>query len=222
MRSRTMGQASEPHNDPPVDGAEQRAARRYALLLRAGKLICDGQEFLCILRDASATGFKARLFHPLPQGGRYELELGNGTRYAVEPVWARDGHAGFRFCGGKVDVHGLLEETSQYPRRQIRLKLELPVMVEAHGIARAAVLRDLSQQGALIESDFVLALRQPLLIEAHGLPPLAGRVRWRRGTAHGVVFHTGFRLDELATLAARLHSEGLAMFPAIPAALALG
>ena len=204
-----MGLASEWQGDPAGADVEQRAAQRYALMLRAGKLICDGQEFLCVLRDASTTGFKARLFHALPQGGAYELELGNGTRHAVEPVWERGDHAGFRFCGGKVDVHALLEETSQYPRRQIRLKLQLPVQVEAHGLTRGAVLRDLSQQGALIESEVVLALRQPLLIEARGLPPLAGRVRWRRGIAHGVVFHTGFRLDELAALAARLQSAGL-------------
>ena len=210
-----MGQARE--QDCASAAAEQRAAQRYALMLRAGKLVCDGQEFLCILRDASATGFKARLFHNLPKGAAYELELGNGTRYAVEPVWERDDHAGFQFCGGTVDVHALLEETNQYPRRQIRLKLQLPILVEARGITRGALLRDLSQHGALIESDIVLALRQPLLIEAEGLPPLAGRVRWRRGTAHGVVFHTGFRLDELATLAARLQLAGLVQPAARPA-----
>ncbi len=211
-----MSQAGKPLDEVSETGADQRAARRFALMLRAGKLICDGQEFLCILRDASATGFRARLFHPLPQGGTYELELGNGARYAVEPVWERDSHAGFRFCGGEIDVHALLEETSQYPRRHIRLKLELPVLVEAHGIARPALLRDLSQQGALIESETVLALRQPLLIEASGLPPLAGRVRWRRGIAHGVVFHTGFRLDELATLAARLQAAGMMLPGEVP------
>lgn len=214
-----MGKGSGGNSDPVGGGPEQRAARRYALMLRAGKLICDGQEFLCILRDASATGFKARLFHSLPKGGAYELELGNGTRYAVEPVWENDNHAGFRFCGGTVDVHALLEEASPYPRRQIRLKLQLPVLVEAHGVARCAQLRDLSQHGALIESDVVLALRLPLLIEARGLPPLPGRVRWRRGTSHGVVFHTGFRLDELAALAARLQLAGLVKPAAIPSAL---
>lgn len=204
-----MAQANEQQCDPAGDSADLRAARRFALMLRAGKLICDGQEFLCILRDASASGFKARLFHPLPCGAAYELELGNALRFSAEPVWERDGHAGFRFVGGEINVHALLEETSPFPRRHIRLKLALPVMVEARGIVRPALLRDLSQQGALIESETVLALRQPLLIEARGLAPLAGRVRWRRGVAHGVVFHTGFRLDELAVAVARLQS-GLA------------
>ena len=67
-----MGQARE--QDCASAAAEQRAAQRYALMLRAGKLVCDGQEFLCILRDASATGFKARLFHNLPKGAAYELQ----------------------------------------------------------------------------------------------------------------------------------------------------
>ena len=209
-----MAQANEQECDPAGSSAEQRAARRFALMLRAGKLVCDGAEFLCILRDASASGFKAKPFHPLPCGATYELELGNAVRFAAEPVWERDGHAGFRFAGGEINVHALLEETSPYPRRHIRLKIDLPVLVESRGVAHPALLRDLSQQGALIESETVLALRQPLLIEAAGLPPLAGRVRWRRGIAHGVVFHTGFRLDELAAVAARLQSGAAGEAPA--------
>lgn len=184
---------------------DQRAAPRISLLLRAAKLVCDGAEYLCVLRDVSTSGIKARLFHPLPPGADLEIELGNGDRLPVEPVWERDGHAGFRFAAGEHAIHALLDERGDYPKRQIRLKIGLPVQLHARGQGAAAVMLDLSQHGAKVRCDLPLALRQPVRIEAPGLPGLDGRVRWRKGTVHGVVFHTGFRLDALAELAWRLN-----------------
>lgn len=187
------------------DAADQRAAQRYTLLLRAGKLVSDAGEYLCILRDASSTGIKARLFHELPDAPRFELELGNGDRYAVEPVWQREGHAGFRFAEGPIDVHALMDEGTPFPKRSIRLRLALPVMVTNDaGLSRAGQLQDLSQQGALLVMEPGLALGQQVRIEAPGLPARHARVRWRRRAAHGLVFQAAFRLDELAVLAHRL------------------
>jgi len=54
-------------------GAELRAAPRFTLLIRAAKLIADGREFLCIIRDASATGLKPKLNSA--GGTRREREL---------------------------------------------------------------------------------------------------------------------------------------------------
>lgn len=197
---------------------ELRAAPRFTLMLRAAKLVTPVGEFLCVLRDASATGFKAKLFHPLPDVDGYELELGSGERFAVEPVWQADGHAGFRFSDGSIDVHALIEEAGEFPKRHIRLALTLPVAIEAAGESRAAELRNLSQNGAAIEIELGLALGQLVRFKADGLPPLDGRVRWRRGKAHGLVFQQGFRLDQLAELAARLQLAGAGPAPAMAAA----
>ena len=190
-----------------ADLADQRAAARFTLLLRAGKLVSDAGEFLCIVRDASTTGIKARLFHELPQDDRFDLELGNGDRYPVEPVWERDGHAGFRFAAGPIDVHALMDESTPFPKRSIRLRLELPLLVcPAGGAARLGQLLDLSQQGALVMATPGFALGQQVRIEAPGLPARHARVRWRRGAAHGLVFQEGFKLDELAVIAHRLQA----------------
>ena len=184
---------------------EQRAAQRYTLLLRAAKLIAADREYLCILRDVSATGLKVRLFHPLPDSADWQLELGQGEQFALDPVWQADGHAGFRFRDAPVDPHRLVdEEAGPFPRRHIRLHLELPVMVWADGAAQAVTLCDLSQLGALVRADPPLALRQPVRIESPGFPLRHARVRWRRGVNHGLVFQEAFRLDELALLVAGL------------------
>lgn len=188
--------------DLPVD---QRSSPRIALLLRAAKLICGSEEYLCVLRDISTSGIRARLFHALPCGQEYILELANGDRLTVEPVWERDKHAGFRFAEGGPTIHSLLEEAGDFPKRQLRLRVDLPVELSSQGMALDAVMVDLAQHGAKLSCSTRLALGQPVAIEGAGFPPLAARVRWRRGAVHGLVFHTGFRLDSLAELVFRIH-----------------
>jgi hypothetical protein len=190
---------------------ELRAAPRISLMLRAAKLICPTGEFLCILRDVSATGLKAKLFHPMALHEPVELELSNGVRYPLEPVWERDGHVGFRFGADGINLAVLVDEADRFPKRQLRLKLDLPVTLTAQGKAMPARLRDLSQQGALIELGEHLALRQLVCIDTTDFPARHARVRWRRGAAHGLVFHEGFRLDELARLMERLQNADTAM-----------
>lgn len=78
----------EPGQDTAASptGAELRAAPRFTLLIRAAKLIVDGSEFLCILRDASATGVKIRLFTPIPEHKSLAIELGTGERHEARLV----------------------------------------------------------------------------------------------------------------------------------------
>lgn len=198
-----------PATAQPVTEAprNQRAARRVALLLRAGKLVSEAGEFLCILRDASTGGLKARLFHELPPAQRFAVELANGQRFPIELVWQRDGHAGFRFLDGPIDVHALTDESSVFPKRNIRLRVSVPVSVHVGEERHGGLLRDLSQNGAQIDIEPGLAIGQQVSLAVEGLPRLVARVRWRRGTAHGVIFQRGFRLDELAALIGRLRQE---------------
>lgn len=187
-------------------GDEMRTAPRISLMLRAAKLSAGGGEYLCILRDVSATGLKARLFHPLPAEGPYAIELGTGESYPLELVWERDSHAGFRFTEGPIDLTALVDEAGRFPKRQLRLALNRPVVVTANAINLPATLANLSQHGALIELDFPLALRQLVQVGGGELPVRHARVLWRRGKAHGLVFSDGYRLDELAQLVARLQN----------------
>ncbi|MFM5954670.1 MAG: PilZ domain-containing protein [Novosphingobium sp.] len=185
---------------------DKRSAQRFTLLLRVGKLSCDAGEFLCVLRDVSTDGIKAQLFHPLPEASAYSVELGGGERFRIEPIWQRGLHAGFRFADGPIDVHRLLAEAGPFPKRHIRLRLRtpLPAQIEGEGAVHTALVSDISQHGILVEVEPGLALGQEIKVEAHGLPRLHARVRWRRGACYGIVLQGGFRLDELARIAARL------------------
>ncbi len=214
-----MGPVAELRGDDPSrsdpSAPDAREAPRITLMLRAGKLVFGEAEYLCVLRDVSENGFKVRLFHPLPAAlETAQLELGSGARFAIQKIWEDGEIAGFSFVDAPVSLAGLAEETGPYPRRHLRLKLDVPGVVSSLSGARMCFVQDISQLGALIVCDPPLPLGARVTVSGPGLPELAGIVRWRKQDAHGLVFARGFRLDELARLADSLHR---ASEPPVPA-----
>ena len=135
-----------------------------------------------------------------------------GAVYQMVRVWNRDNEAGFAFTQ-PVDVGQLVNESGDYPKRGLRLGLCFPVRVSTLSMACEAVVENLSQQGARIECDALLAIDQAVRIAA---PDLVGtlrevraKVRWRRGRHYGVVFDDTFTLGDFARLAARLQAPAL-------------
>lgn len=204
-------QAHVPESSPaaaaPPAFDEVRGARRISLLLRAAKMLCKSGEYVCVVRDVSATGTKLRLFHQAPPDTHLLLELANGERYPVERVWLRDDHAGFRFAG-PIDVDAFMEERSPHPRRPIRLRITLEARVCIGGNESRAALVNLSQQGACIEAGRQLPTHECLRLDIDGLPPRVGHVCWRSGHKHGLVFQQSYRLDEFASHALALQPYG--------------
>jgi hypothetical protein len=187
---------------------EQRAAPRFTLLIRAAKLVIDDtREFLCIIRDVSATGVKVRLFTPLPDDCHSILvEMSNGDRYPVEIVWIEGEHAGLRFLG-EVDLEALLDETSgAYPKRQVRVRVQLDAILHSGGAAVSVAVLDMSQRGAKIVSDKWLLMNELVRIETGVMPALYAKVRWRSHPHYGLLFEQTFQLDELARITAPLQA----------------
>lgn len=195
---------------PALRSADQRSEPRLALLvLRAGKLVSTAGEFLCILRDLSETGFKARLFHPLPAAERWRLDLDGADPRHARLIWQRGNHAGFRFDQAGTGLALLADDSSLLPRRQVRLRIGIPARLWVGSEPLGGELCDLSRHGALVSLPGPPLAEQTLVrIEADGLAPRHARVRWRQGERHGLVFHQGFSLDELAALAVRLQLAG--------------
>jgi len=182
--------------------AEQRAAPRVGLLIRPAKLVAPSGEYLCVLRDASATGVKVRCFHPLP-AQPMALELGNGDRFPVERMWEQGDHAGLRFRD-PVPVEYVIRETGPYPKRPVRLRLTLPALLVSGRDVLRVLIHDLSQQGARIECSEPVALDRRFRLEINGLAPIVAKVRWRRLPAAGLVFEETYRLEDFARLAFKL------------------
>lgn len=191
-----------------VASREQRAAPRVMLLIRPAKLLTPEGEFVCVIRDVSATGISVRLFHPLPAGQSATLETETGMRVAMQRVWTRETEAGFRF-DRQIDVAALINEIGAYRKRRLRLAIELPVTVSFLGQGHPAVIRNLSQQGARIDCNARLALAQLVRLTSDYLPEIRAQVRWRRENHHGLVFEDTFSLGEFAQMAALLQSPSL-------------
>jgi hypothetical protein len=180
-----------------------RSTPRFTLLIRSAKLICENGEYLCVIRDVSASGVRLRIFHPLPSCQRFDLELATGDRFALERVWEAADHAGFRFADW-INVQDFIVEASPYPKRSLRLRLEFPAAITTDAGTATASVRDLSREGARIETTLPLAIRQKVKLSSDALPPLFGTVCWRSNSAYGLVFRQVFTFEELAKLAAKL------------------
>ena len=202
-----MDNGSAEHEPPQQSVEDLRDAPRFSLIIRSAKLVCESGEYLCVVRDISATGARLRLFHEPPPERHVFLELSNGDRHVMERVWAADGHAGFRIAQ-PIDVNAFLVEPSPFPKRPIRLRLQRPAVVTVAGVRHPATLIDLSQKGARITADCHLAVSQQITLDIAGLGSIPAKVRWRGRDGYGLVLEHTFRLDELASFAFDLQHSG--------------
>lgn len=183
---------------------ERRSSPRVTVMIRPGKLIADGREFLCVVRDVSESGIKIRLFHPLPQHRRLEIEFDTGDRRDVELVWQVDELAGCSFVE-QIDVASLIAaHEGAHPRRQPRVHVDLQATLCAGGLRTPVTICDISQRGASLECNGWLMIDELVRLECAGLPTLHAKVRWRRPPRYGLVFEQTFRLDDLARACAEL------------------
>ncbi|WP_341712377.1 PilZ domain-containing protein [Erythrobacter sp.] len=191
------------NNTSTVTTADQRGAPRYTSLIRAAKLVCGQGEFVCVIRDVSATGVSLRTFHGLPTDEQIALELQNGETYEMRQVRADGFDGSYRF-ERVVPVEKLIHENWAFPKRQLRLNLAMPLTVSTLTQKANAYMLNLSQQGARVECDSVFAIDQTVRIENEFMPEIRAKVRWRRDANYGLAFDTFFSLREFALLAARV------------------
>jgi len=189
-----------------VDTSERRDARRVKLV-RTGKLIADGREFLCIVRDVSAAGVTVQMFHALPVHRDLAIEFDSGDRHALRMVRQDGDKTGCAFVT-PIDCERLLAvQDGTRPRRQMRVNLEFPATLCTNGLRTPVTLRDVSQRGASIECNGWLMIDELVRIECASLPTVYAKVRWRRPPRYGLVFEQTFRIDDLARACAHLQQE---------------
>lgn len=210
-----MRMALSANNEPiPVgdaaaaSSAEQRTAARYTPLIRTAKITGISGEFLCVVSDISSSGVSVRLFHPLPRDHALNLEMPNGDSLALERVWEKEGRAGFRFAGD-IDLGRVLAGQGDWPKRPIRLNLDMPAKLAGLTGRFDATIKNISMQGAQIECASRLAIDQRLRLSNALLPEIVTKVRWRRGTLYGLIFDNTFQFADLAKTVAL--AQGLAI-----------
>lgn len=179
-----------------------------ALLIRTAKLVSSQGEFVCVVRDVSATGISVRLFHQPPQCAKFMLELQSGMAFEVEKIWSRANEAGFQFSE-PIELEAIVRETGRFPKRGLRLGVCLPVVFSTRQDRKTGTILNLSQQGARLESDALLSIDQAIVLEGPDLGDIRAKVRWRKGREYGLVFDDTFSLQNFACLAARLQCPAL-------------
>jgi hypothetical protein len=116
-------------------------------------------------------------------------------------VWSEDGRAGFRFVS-PVELSRVLSGHSKWPKRPIRLNLDMPATLSGLFGHLDATIRNISLQGAQIECLTRLAIDQRLRLSNEVLPEIVTKVRWRNGKLYGLVFDNTFQFADLAKIAA--------------------
>lgn len=198
-RDRPGDRAAKDRIEP---GDERRAAPRLTLLMRVAKLIVNGRELPCILRDASPEGVRVRLLTDLPDTGDLVVETVTGDRFGATITWRERDHAGLRFHT-PVDLHLFIEGSGNgYPRQQVRLRIALSGLLHSAGEPAPFVFEDISQQGACIESAKHLLIDELVRLDTAVTPPLYAKVCWRDHPRYGLLFEQIFRLEELARIVA--------------------
>lgn len=215
--------------DTETDPVNRRSAQRFTLLIRAARLVIDGRDHLCVIRDVSATGMKIRLFHPLPPHRKLAIALGNGDCIAADVAWTEEDHVGLRFHEPQ-SVEALLDsDRSAEGRQPVRLAITLEALVHAGREAMPARIVSLAQQAARIEVPQKLVIGEQVRLQTAMLPPLLAKVRSQHaeaelGLAYDLEFDSPFRLDELARAAMAIHitsgslSTPTSLSPASPSA----
>lgn len=188
------------HAERPED---RRAAPRQSMLIRSAKLVIDGREYLCVIRDVSESGISMRIFHPLPECEVLELVLGNGDRHKLKPIRREPTLVACEFVG-KPSITRIVEEPSAFRRRQTRIQLTLPATIEGSFGSEMVMITNISQQGARIECERRLPVHGRIVISARGLPDKRAKVCWSHRQASGVTFEDFIRFEEFAQLVAEI------------------
>ena len=191
-----------------AEGADRRQAQRFTSLIRAAKLADDSGEFVCVIRDVSETGIGLRTFHELPAGDPLTLILQNGQSYALKRVRDNGTDGSFTF-DAPVNVETLIVEASKFPKRQLRIDLQVAVKISTLTQSFNATITNLSQQGARFECDSMFAIEQPVRLQINRMPELRAKIRWRRDEEYGIAFDTTFTLREFAQHIAALQNPSL-------------
>ena len=201
------------HTDALTVDIDARAAPRFTLLIRTAKLIVEDRQYLCVVRDVSATGASVRTFHPLAEGRRTTIEFDAGNPIAADIVWQNEKEAGFQFhC--PINVDDIVMGLSDFPKRDLRFDVEHPVAVQFGGQSCDAQLTNISREGGLVRCDLPMALDQIVRLNGKGFGEIEARVRWRQDGFYGLVFDTTFSLADLAVLVQRINSHSIEWKPA--------
>ena len=179
----------------------RRGEARHTAILRAGLIYtAEGQE-PCVVRNISPGGLSARIYKRLAWDQPVRVELRPGELLDGAVIWARDWDIGIAFAQ-PIDVKAVLASRwiteHDRQRRLPRVKFTSLVHVKLGEERYDALLCDISQGGAKIQTREPLPYWGEIVLMLDDFPPVAGLVRWQDDTLVGLSFSESIPSDVLA------------------------
>lgn len=170
--------------------AERRREVRHAVTQVAKIRIERGREELCLLRDISAEGLRAQVYHQVELDEQVMIELRSGHGLSGRVIWAADGQIGVAFAS-PVPVAQLLAHCSFDERlsklRPPRLDVDLFGILHLGPAQRVVRIGNISQAGVQIGAPEPIDANSPCAISLPGLAPRPAMVRWCRDGKAGLM-----------------------------------
>ena len=188
------------YNQASRDGGEseappQRLEPRYKTSRRI-RIIVDGQESNFALQNISANGAAGYTDRNLMQDQRIRLIFEG--REDVEGIvrWTRDNLAGIQFVESIAQHLVQGPGSASLPERAPRYKVARVATIQGEFAPCAAVIRNISTRGMLIESRQPLRIGQDIEIRCGKMMPMSGQVRWVNAGQAGLLLAMPIALDE--------------------------
>jgi hypothetical protein len=180
---------------------DRRTHDRQVTICRVGLLHSVADNQFCRIKNISASGFMARVYHDVSIGDEVRIEIRSGQFLGGLIKWTGDQHVGVEFQT-LIDVTGTLSKgitgVVGHSPRLPRLEIQSNVRLRQGGRYYTVALCDISPGGAQVEARAALPTTGPVSLFLPGLQPVQGTIRWVREGRAGIAFNESFGLDPLA------------------------
>ncbi|MGL4312412.1 MAG: PilZ domain-containing protein, partial [Sphingomonas sp.] len=170
----------------------RREGQRHISVFRVGRLVVDGQDQLCVVRNISAGGMKIECNSPPATHLRVRVDLRSDRCLEATVRWSRAREAGLAF-DAPIDVAEILREERLSIRRQ---QPRAPRFVRSGHVRIMAAQRiidgelsNISINGIAVRTEEKLARDEPVIAVIDGLGATHAFARWSNGS------EAGFRLN---------------------------
>ncbi len=181
-----------------VAAPEARDEPRYRTVMQSARLIGEGRQTLCVVRDISETGMKARLFGDVRAGERVCVEFKGGRKVMARVQWVDERFAGFLF-DDRIDLRLIFAIAyPDYSYRSPRLEIDALAQVSFGRVRAPMAILDISVGGAKLLGGDALLVGEKVGIEIDGLAKRDGTVMWKDGQQAGIEFDSHIGVDRLA------------------------
>ncbi|HEY6916834.1 MAG TPA: PilZ domain-containing protein [Allosphingosinicella sp.] len=180
---------------------ERRADPRVLPFLPVAKLIVEGYEQLCRVRNLSAGGLMAEVVSLPPAGAEVAIEFDSARQVAGEVAWVRGSNIGVKF-DSSVDLRAIFSGERPhigYRPRPPRLDMQCQATVRVDGVYHKVAVQDVSTGGMKVALRLGKSkLGRKAVVAVESLDPVRGTIRWSKGGMTGIAFERPIAFEELA------------------------